>query len=34
MVVWSEDALQTAEKIKELKGKAEKERYIYLNVKE
>ena len=29
----SEKALQTAEKIREAKGKGEKERYIYLNAK-
>ena len=30
----SEEALQIAEKRREMKGKAEKERYIHLNVKE
>ena len=28
---WSEEALQRAEKIREAKGKGEKERYIHLN---
>ena len=31
MDVWSDDALQIAEKRKDMKGKAEKERYIHLN---